>query len=435
MSRLIRPCIVCLLALMGASGVRAADIRSVRFWEADDHTRVVFDVSEAIDYKLFVLEGPHRVVLDVSASTAIGLNIPESKGVVRGLRSGRQGGALRLVLDLERGVQPKTFLLPPAEKHGYRLVLDLFEREAGPVVVKTEANARPSGQRKVVVAIDAGHGGDDPGALGAAGSREKNITLAVAKSLAEAINGEPGMTAVLIRDRDFFIPLERRYAIAREAKADLFVSIHADAFTTKAARGSSVFVLSQRGASSEAARMLARQENQADLVGGVSFRDKDSTLAAVLLDLSQGATMEASEIVASNVLRGLANIGNLHKRELQRANFVVLRSPDVPSLLVETAFISNPTEEKRLNDPKHRQKLAVAVTDGIREYFATTPPQGTWFAANPQRASHHIVARGESLSAIAARHGVSVSALRATNKLRSDNVWAGAVLKLPPISS
>lgn len=406
----------------------------MRYWDANDHTRVVFDVSAPIQYKLFVLESPHRVVLDIPAASAEGLNIPERKGVVRGVRVGKQGNSLRLVLDLERAVQPKTFFLQPAEKHGHRLVLDLFEFNAKPLVVKTEAQTRPSGERKVIVAIDAGHGGEDPGAIGASGSREKNITLAVAKSLAAEINAHQGMSAVMIRDGDFFIPLERRYALAREAKADLFVSIHADAFTNKAARGSSVFVLSQRGASSEAARMLARQENQADLVGGVSLGGKDSMLAAVLLDLSQGATMEASEIVAANVLRGLARIGNLHKSETQRANFVVLRSPDVPSLLVETAFISNPAEEKRLNDPKHRAKLAAAVTEGIREYFATSPPQGTWFASNPQRPSHHVVARGESLSAIAQRHGCSINALRETNKLKSDNVWAGAVLKLPPIS-
>jgi len=434
MSTRIRQCLGLLLAMSGAMSASAAEFQSVRFWDADDHTRVVFDVSAPIEYKLFVLESPHRVVLDIPRATAAGLSLPERKGVVRGLRSGRQGDSLRLVIDLDHAVQPKTFFLAPAEQHGHRLVLDLFEPEGRPAVVKTEAQARPSGERKVIVAIDAGHGGDDPGALGAAGSREKNITLSVAKTLAAEIDAQPGMKAVLIRDADFFIPLERRYAIAREAKADLFVSIHADAFTNKAARGSSVFVLSQRGASSEAARMLARQENQADLVGGVSLGGKDSMLAAVLLDLSQGATMEASEIVASNVLRGLARIGNLHKSDLQRANFVVLRSPDVPSVLVETAFISNPAEEKRLNDPRHRAKLAAAVTEGIREYFSTSPPQGTWFAANPQRPSHHVVARGESLSAIAQRHGCSVTALRETNKLQSDNVWAGAVLKLPPSS-
>ncbi len=421
-----------LLAMVGAATASAAEFRSVRYWDASDHTRVVFDISAPIQYKLFVLESPHRVVLDIPAASAASLGVPNSTGVVRGVRTGRQGKNLRLVLDLERAVQPKTFLLAPAGEHGHRLVVDLFEQESRPAVVKTEAQLRPSGERKVIVAIDAGHGGEDPGALGAAGSREKDITLAVAKSLAAEINAHAGMSAVLIRDGDFFIPLEKRYALAREAKADLFVSIHADAFTNKAARGSSVFVLSQRGASSEAARMLARQENQADLVGGVSLGDKDSMLAAVLLDLSQGATMGASEVVASNVLRGLARIGNLHKRELQRANFVVLRSPDVPSILVETAFISNPAEEKRLNDPGHRAKLASAVTEGIREYFSSAPPQGTWFAANPQRPSHHVVARGESLSAIAQRHGCSVTALRETNKLQSDNVWAGAVLKLPP---
>jgi len=293
-----------LLAMVGAATASAAEFRSVRYWDASDHTRVVFDISAPIQYKLFVLESPHRVVLDVPAASAASLGLPNSTGVVRGVRTGRQGKNLRLVLDLERAVQPKTFLLAPAGEHGHRLVLDLFEQESRPAVVKTEAQLRPSGERKVIVAIDAGHGGEDPGALGAAGSREKDITLAVAKSLAAEINAHAGMSAVLIRDGDFFIPLEKRYALAREAKADLFVSIHADAFTNKAARGSSVFVLSQRGASSEAARMLARQENQADLVGGVSLGDKDSMLAAVLLDLSQGATMGASEVVASNVLRG-----------------------------------------------------------------------------------------------------------------------------------
>lgn len=433
MSRRYRPIWNILFALAACGTASAAEFNSVRFWDEQDHTRVVFDLSGPVAYKLFTLENPHRLVLDIERSTATQLKVSNTNGLVRGLRSGRQGRDLRMVLDLDHGVQAKSFLLPPADQQSHRLVIDLFDKSAAPAVVKTQATVQPSGERAVIVAIDAGHGGQDPGALGAAGSHEKQITLAVAQELAAAINSEPGMTAVLIRDKDVFIPLERRYAIAREAKADLFVSIHADAFTNKAARGSSVFVLSQRGATSEAARMLAKQENQADLVGGVSLGGKDSTLAAVLLDLSQGATMEASEIVASNVLRGLARIGNLHKRDLQRANFVVLRSPDVPSLLVETAFISNPSEEKRLNDPQHRKKLAVALTDGIREYFATTPPHGTWFAANPQRPSHHIVARGESLSAIAARHGCSVSALREANRLQSDNVWVGAILKLPPM--
>ena len=423
-----------LAAAIAVGDAAAGDVRSVRFWDADDHTRVVFDVSGPVKYKLFTLENPDRLVLDVEHSRVTeALDGGELEGAVQRVRTGLQGkDTLRVVLDLDRRVHPKSFLLPPAKQFGHRLVIDLFDGENAPRVVKRE-QSMPSvqGERDIVVSIDAGHGGDDPGASGANGSREKDITLAVAQALAARIDAEPGMSAVLTRDRDYFIPLKRRYEIAREQKADLFVSIHADAFVKSQARGSSVFVLSNRGASSEAARMLADRENTSDLVGGVSIDDKDATLAAVLLDLSQGATMEASEMVASNVLRGLGRIGNLHKREVQRANFVVLRSPDVPSMLVETAFISNPAEEKRLNDPKHRDKLADALVAGIRDYFATTPPPGTWFAANPQRARHHIVARGESLSLIAQRHRVSVAQLRRENKLASDVVHAGVVLAIP----
>ena len=420
-----------LLGLITGSAV-SADLRAVRFRQADDHLRVVFDVSTAADYKLFTLRAPDRLVLDFAATQASNLHLPDAVGVVRNLRMGRQGNNFRVVLDLAHAVAPKSFLLAPSGDNTHRLVIDLFDQQLQVAPVKTAAQARPSGNRKVIVAIDAGHGGQDPGATGAEGSREKDITLAVAKTVAEAINAEPGLQAFLIRDRDLFIPLPRRHAIAREAKAELFVSIHADAFGSRAARGSSVFVLSNRGASSEAARMLADQENQADLVGGVSLGGKDSVLAAVLLDLSQSATMEASEVVASNLLRGLAAIGNLHKREVQRANFVVLRSPDVPSVLVETAFISNPNEERRLNSLAHRQRLASALVEGIRDYFSTVPPPGTWYAANPQRPSQHVVARGESLSLIAQRHQVSVAELRKANQLSSDNVWVGAVLKLPP---
>ena len=417
-----------------ASLASAGDVESVRFWDADDHTRVVFDVSRPVHYKLFTLANPDRLVLDIAKSrVSKSLDGVPLKGAVQRVRTGRQGSdTLRVVLDLDRAVQPKSFLLKPTKEFGDRLVIDLYDAESAPRVVKREESLPVAqGEREVIVSIDAGHGGDDPGALGAKGSREKDITLAVAKALAERINAEPGMKAVLTRDRDFFIPLKRRYEIAREQKADLFVSIHADAFVKSQARGSSVFVLSNRGATSEAARMLADRENSADLVGGVSIDDKDATLAAVLLDLSQGATMQASEEVANNVLRGLARIGNLHKREVQRANFVVLRSPDVPSMLVETAFISNPAEEKRLNDPTHRGKLADALVEGIRDYFATTPPPGTWFAANPQRAKHHVVARGESLSLIAQRHRVSVASLKRENRLATDTVNAGAVLKIP----
>jgi N-acetylmuramoyl-L-alanine amidase len=235
--------------------------------------------------------------------------------------------------------------------------------------------------RPLVIAIDAGHGGQDPGAHGPGGSREKMITLAIAKELARQVNATPGLKAYLTRDNDVFIPLVQRYQKARAAKADLFVSIHADSSPSPDARGSSVFVLSQRGASSQAARWLANQENAADLVGGVKLQDKDDTLASVLLDLSQSASMKASEDMASQVLEGLKRLGKTHKREIERANFVVLRSPDVPSMLVETAFISNPEEERRLNDPAQQSQLARAVLDGVTAYFSRQPPPGTLYAA------------------------------------------------------
>jgi N-acetylmuramoyl-L-alanine amidase len=241
--------------------------------------------------------------------------------------------------------------------------------------------ARRAGLRPLVIAIDAGHGGQDPGARGASGSREKDITLKIARELARQVDATPGLKAYLTRDTDVFIPLTRRYQLAREHKADLFVSIHADAFSSPTASGSSVFVLSQRGASSQAARWLARQENSADLVGGVKLQDKDDTLASVLLDLSQSATMKASEDMAGQVLVGLRQLGKTHKDEVERANFVVLRSPDVPSMLVETAFISNPEEERRLKDPAHQSQLARAILTGVTGYFSRQPPPGTLYAA------------------------------------------------------
>jgi N-acetylmuramoyl-L-alanine amidase len=246
--------------------------------------------------------------------------------------------------------------------------------------------ARRAGMRPLVIAIDAGHGGQDPGARGANGSREKNITLEIARELARQVNATPGLKAYLTRDSDVFIPLARRYQLAREHKADLFVSIHADSFTSPEASGSSVFVLSQRGASSQAARWLAKQENEADLVGGVRLQDKDDTLASVLLDLSQSATQKASESIADQVLGGLKRLGKTHKNHIERANFVVLRSPDVPSMLVETAFISNPSEERKLNDPRHQSQLARAILDGVTGYFTRQPPPGTLYAARADAA-------------------------------------------------
>jgi N-acetylmuramoyl-L-alanine amidase len=246
---------------------------------------------------------------------------------------------------------------------------------------RTVRDVLGNGERRLVVAIDAGHGGKDPGALGPTGVREKVVTLAVAKELARQINADPGMRALLIRDRDQFVPLKQRYMKARAAQADLFISIHADAALNDSASGASVYVLSTRGASSQAARWLADQENAADLVGGVSLDHKDPNLAAVLLDLSQSATMRASDDIATSVLGALKNVGKAHKPSIERANFVVLRSPDVPSMLVETGFITNPGEEQRLNDPGYRTRLATAIASGVRKYFVEQAPPGSWYAA------------------------------------------------------
>ncbi len=411
----------------------ATRIEALRVWAGPDHTRTVFDVSGPLDYKVFSLENPHRLVLDIEGATLDQtFATPELAGVMQSVRTGKHGErGVRVVFDLKEAVRPQSFLLPPADTLGHRLVVDLYPQQAA-TTVRTVQQAVPVSERNVIIAIDAGHGGEDPGARGASGSWEKDITLAVAQELKRQIDAEPGMEAVLIRDGDYFIPLQGRYQKAREASADLFISVHADAFHKPTASGSSVFVLSTRGASNEAARWLAASENKSDLVGGVSLEDKDNTLAAVLLDLSQSATMKASDDVANHVLKAMMRLGKAHKPHVERANFVVLRSPDVPSMLIETAFISNPGEEKKLKDPGHRIRLASAIVEGVRDYFAVQAPPGTWLAENaPARPRQHVVARGETLSVIALRHGVTLSSLRSVNQLKGDMVKVGDRLTIP----
>lgn len=371
--------------LFGAAVSHAAQVKALRVWGGPDSTRVVLDLSaQPSDYKLFQLGDPARIVLDVEDSAfADDFHVPAVKGLLKSIRSGKDGKAARVVLDLTADVHPKSFLLKPAGQYGYRLVLDLYpphvaKQEVERTIEDDIAEGKP---RPVVIAVDAGHGGDDPGAHGPDGTLEKNVTLSVARDLAKLINAQPGMRAVLTRDGDYFVPLKKRYEIARQNKADLFVSVHADAYSSSDARGSSVWVLSQHGKTSEAARWLADSENHADLIGGVSLDDKDDTLASVLLDLSQGASIEASDAVAKRVLKALSALGPTHRGYVERANFVVLRSPDVPSILVETAFITNPDEEHKLRDPDHRQQLADAILQGVQGYFKDTPPPGTWFAA------------------------------------------------------
>ncbi len=412
----------------------AAEVSGFRVWADPAKTRAVLDLDRKTAYKLFTLKNPHRVVIDLQGSS---ISIPlildkEHAGVITGVRYGQPDeNTLRIVFDLSESAELKSFLLEPTAQYSHRLVIDLFSKsgkqKASMVKYVTDFS---DPDRDVVIAIDAGHGGEDPGAIGKRKTREKDVVLRIARELKKAIDAEPGMRSVLTRDGDYYIPLRGRYEIARKARADLFVSIHADAFSKRSVRGSSVFVLSARGASSEYARLLADSENASDLVGGVTLKDKDDMLASVLLDLSQSATREASNKVASDILGALKAAGKTHKNHVGRANFMVLKSPDVPSVLVETAFISNPGEEKRLTEKEFQQRMAKAITRGVRNYFYSSPPPGTWIASN-REALRYIVARGDTLGGIASRYRVSLSSLRRANKINGDVLHVGRELIIP----
>lgn len=370
-----------LWAAAAFSATDPVDIRDVRLWAGPDGTRVVLDLSGPTSHELFTLREPDRVVIDVAGgriATADGT--PAGQGVVKQIRVGaRDDGSLRVVLDVSEAVQAKSFLVEPNESYGHRLVVDLVAPGTGAAVAV--AHAPIGDNRDLVIAVDAGHGGEDPGAVGRAGTREKDVALAIARALARRIDQEPGMRAFLVRDGDYFVTHRDRMHKARVERADMFVSIHADSIRDRTISGSSVYILSARGASDEASRWLAERENASDLIGGVSLVDKDDVLASVLLDLSQTASLSASMTAAERVLHELDRIGEIRKRAVQQAGFLVLKSPDIPSILVETAYISNPGEEKRLRDPRHQERLAAAIHGGIRAYFHENPPPGTRFAA------------------------------------------------------
>lgn len=369
-----------LLASMLAVPAHAVDVRDVRVWAGPDATRVVLDLSGRAQHSLLVLRNPDRVVLDVAgARLAAGSHTPAGAGAVRQVRMARRpSGELRIVLDLARPIQAKSFLTVPNARYGYRLVIDLAGTASADTPVKVQH--APPDARDLIIAIDAGHGGEDPGAIGKNGTREKDVVLAIAKVLAQLVNAEPGMKAVLTRNGDYFVPLRDRMRRARAQQADLFVSIHADSIRDRSVDGSSVYILSQRGATDEASRWLAERENASDLIGGVSLDDKDDVLASVLLDLSQSASLNASQAAAESVLQQLNHVGEIRKPQVQQARFVVLKSPDIPSMLVETAYISNPQEERRLREQTHQAKLAAAIHQGLRDYFYANPPAGTRIA-------------------------------------------------------
>jgi N-acetylmuramoyl-L-alanine amidase len=339
---------------------------------APDHVRFVFDLSGPVDWNQLTLEGPDRIVLDFDDSS-LGFDpaLLELDGTgVRSVRSGRRGGDLRVVLDVDRRFDPKPFALAPVAPYGHRLVLDLFEvgraRPEAAIPAPAEANER----RDVIVAIDAGHGGEDPGALGPRGLREKDVVLAIARRLDALFDAEPGFRGEMVRSGDYYIPLRARTEKARAARADMFVSIHADAFRTPQPRGASVYALSRRGATNEMGRWLAESENQSDLIGGVgNLADRDPLLAEVLLDISMDGVMRLSIDAGKRVLAALGDTKRVHSRELHQAGFVVLKSPDIPSILVETGFISNPQEARELAAPAHQTEIAEAIFDGVRGHL------------------------------------------------------------------
>lgn len=338
---------------------------------ADDHTRVVFDLSGQVEHNLFTLSEPDRVVIDLknARKSAAFVSEPQETPLLRGIRSAvRDNSDIRLVLDLKHKVRPRSFILKPDQNKGYRLVLDMHSTNLSPTPVKTSQQQRQQKKKEFVIAIDPGHGGKDPGAIGKKGTREKDISLAVAKKLKNLINRADGFKAVLTREADQYVVLRNRVKKARDHQADLFVSLHADAFHSPRVEGASVYALSLNGASSEAARWIAHKENQSDLIGGISLEDKDELIASVLLDLSQTATIQDSLELGEDVLKHLGKVGKLNKKTVQQAGFTVLKAPDMPSILVETAFISNPKEEQRLKSPKHQHKLAQAIFSGIRTH-------------------------------------------------------------------
>lgn len=462
--------LVFLILLLIHGSLPAVEVKSIRSWREAPRTRVVFDVSGAVDYRVFAMRSPERLVIDFDrAEPGVGLTLPPHAGaMLKRMRYARRGeGGLRVVIELARPAHFADMLLAPNEAYGHRVVVDLTAAAAAPAPAPVASQAptadatatpvavapdpaaaprpaiapaaavpakavpvttrAPAALRDVVVAIDAGHGGADVGAIGPSGSYEKDITLAVARELATLIDRQPGMRAVLTRDGDRYLKLRERMDRARAARADLFISVHADAFRDRRVHGSSVYVLSQRGASSEAAKWLADNENAADLIGGVSLEDKDDLLKSVLLDLSQTASLESSIELAKHVLDGLKSIGPVHRKDVQHAGFMVLKSPDIPSILVETAFISNPTEEKRLRSRAYREKLAAAMVRGVVSYFEASPPPGTRLA----QVRKHRVARGDTLSGIASRYAVSVNSLKMANNLSTEMVRAGELLRIP----
>lgn len=431
-------CGICVIALVLVPiTALASDIDSLRVWRSPEKTRLVIDLSASVKHQLIALENPHRLVIDIS-DAKFKANIKQldlSKTSILKIRHAvRNSNDLRIVLDLKGSVSPKSFALEANEISGDRLVVDLYDKKQQ--VSKTVAKILERNDRKIVIAIDAGHGGEDPGASGPNRLREKRVVLQIAKKIDKLFDENPYFDGVLVRTGDYYIDHRKRTQIARREQADFFISIHADGFSDPRANGASVYALSTKGATSETARYLASSENRADLIGGasaLSLNDKDDLLAGVLLDLSMNETLRSSLDAGSYVLRNMGAVARLHKKQVEQAGFLVLKSPDIPSLLIETGFISNPKEAKQLSSDRYQQKMAKAVFDGLFSFYIEQPPVGTLLAkSSKELIKTYVIARGDTLSEIAQRYKTSVNKILRYNNLSSSSIRVGQKISIPP---
>lgn len=427
--------VLLLVCTSGRVAANQVEVRDLRLWRAPDHTRLVLDMSAPADHQLLELKNPRRLVIDVQDAKLLASidALPLDKTPIRRVRSGvRKGDDLRLVLELTQEIRPRTFALKASGVAADRLVIDLYDlgvEQDAPVVRK---QADSEARRDIVIAIDAGHGGEDPGASGPGRLREKQVVLEIAKELQRLFAADPGFKPTLIRSGDYYISLTGRRDLARERQADMFVSIHADAFRDKRARGASVYALSTRGATSTTASYLAKRENAADLLGGVSLGDKEDALAFALADLSMTDTLDRSLNIGASVLSQMDDFARLHKKQVEQAGFIVLKSPDVPSILVETGFISNPEEAKKLASPAYRGRMARAIHRGIKDWFQMHPPNGSLLAWRREQGNEeYTIVRGDTLSAIAQRFDTSVSLLKQYNDLSNSRIAIGQTLRIP----
>jgi len=413
------------LPALAYAGEAVAQVDDIRLAANKGYLRLVFDLDKVASHTVFTLHDPERVVLDIKNTkmTHGMVDRLQANSMIRRVRSGvRNGNDLRVVFDLSERVTPRSFLLGPSGKAGNRLVLDLHQAKRG-------KQAKVTKKRDVIIAIDAGHGGKDPGAIGRHGTHEKLITLQIAKQLEKSINAQRGMKAVLTRKNDRFMRLRDRIHKARDAQADMMISLHADSFPDPRARGSSIYALSIDGASSETARMMADKENAVDLLfGDIELAIEDKMVKEVLFDLSLTGTIESSLDIGDEIINQIKTINKVHKKKVQQAGFAVLKAPNIPSVLLETAFISNPREEKSLRSSSYQKKVAKAVTRGVSRYFSRKAPPGTWLS---EVADEYKIHQGDSIASIAKTYDVTETDLRARNALFADNLIAGQVIKIP----